>query len=150
MTAACSNSLSVSFLPAAPQWLQLNIRKKSNTSYPACSTCSYFTVTKRVSGYSQNPLEKHWHISFHSHISGVNNNKNYTRLFRWFPVLQSTCPCILEVKLTGPYLSQMQPQILSWSCIPHNSYQIPTLVMQFHYTSGCSTCCDLVDILQTS
>lgn len=27
---------------------------------------------------------------------------------------------------------------------------IPTLVMQFHYTSGCSTCCDLVDILQTS
>lgn len=27
---------------------------------------------------------------------------------------------------------------------------IPTLVMQFHYTPGCSTCCDLVDILQTS
>lgn len=27
---------------------------------------------------------------------------------------------------------------------------IPTLVMQFHYTSRCSTCCDLVDILQTS
>lgn len=37
-------------------------------------------------------------------------------------------------------------------CFLHLAFlitHIPTLVMQFHYTSGCSACCDPVDILQT-
>lgn len=57
---------------------------------------------------------------FHLEVLGVNNN--YTRLGRWFPVLQSRCPRVLDRKLTAPYLSQMQPQVFSRSCIPHNSY----------------------------
>lgn len=44
MTAACNNRVSVGFLLDAPQWLQLNIRKKSNTSYLVRSTCSYFSL----------------------------------------------------------------------------------------------------------
>lgn len=104
--------------------------KKRNTSYLACGTSSCFTARMRGSHQSPTPLEKHWHTSFHLEVPGVNNN--YTWLLRWFPVLQSTCPCMLEGKLTGPYLSQMQPQVFSWSCIPHNSYSNTSHAVPLH------------------
>ena len=77
MTAACNNSLSVRILPAAPQWLQLNIRKKSNTSYLACSTCLYFTV--RVSQVSPKHHLKNVDILLSTHMCLVSTTTTSPR-----------------------------------------------------------------------
>lgn len=145
MTAGCSNSLSVSY------WLHH----------------SGFSCTlgrRRIPATLHVVLARILQLGCVAHVSPQHHLKNTD-------ILLSTQRCLVSTTTTLDFSGDFQCcRALVHACWKENGQvhiyhkcnpryfldlafpiiHIPTLVMQFHYTSGCSTCCDLVDILQTS